>query len=398
MEPWAVGEEGEESSRQARERRYRLMPYLYTLFREAHLTGMPVMQPMFFHAHTDPALRAEDDAFLFGADIMVVPQHSPQRNKIVTKPRDFAEGGWVEFDFGHGDNEDLPKMFLRAGSIVPSGPVMQFTGEKPLDPITLLVALDENGEAMGELYEDEDEGWKFRDGYFLHTTYRAQRDGDRRRVRAGACDHVGARAARGVVLVDEERSWPGVNLVTIQMLSRAELIDASGALLRSWRMPDSDRWERVELLENGDLLAIGADPAPQGTRGIPDGSRYLARFDWDGELLWKRSMTAHHDVTRGPDGRLYLLERDFRGLRGFSTRVRSFAMTPGGVTDEQVHVESRLGTHDNLEGISVWQDAAGRIRITTISDDNLNFFQRTEWVEFTLPPREVLRPRLRPPV
>ena len=89
-------------------------------------------------------------------------------------------------------------------------------------------------------------------------------------------------AARGVVLVDEERSWPGVNLVTIQMLSRAELIDASGALLRSWRMPDSDRWERVELLENGDLLAIGADPAPQGTRGIPDGSRYLARFDWDG--------------------------------------------------------------------------------------------------------------------
>ncbi|MEM1447539.1 MAG: arylsulfotransferase family protein [Planctomycetota bacterium] len=114
-------------------------------------------------------------------------------------------------------------------------------------------------------------------------------------------------AARGVVLVDEERSWPGVNLVTIQMLSRAELIDASGALLRSWRMPDSDRWERVELLENGDLLAIGADPAPQGTRGIPDGSRYLVRFDWDGELLWKRPMTAHHDVTRGPDGRLYAL-------------------------------------------------------------------------------------------
>ncbi|MEO1314320.1 MAG: esterase-like activity of phytase family protein [Pseudomonadota bacterium] len=155
----------------------------------------------------------------------------------------------------------------------------------------------------------------------------------------------------------------------------------------------------LEALFTGTDGAIYALPERSGQLSRPfpvyrfDGSAWAEAF-----TLPRRPPHLPTGADLGPDGRLYLLERDFRGLRGFSTRVRSFAMTPGGVTDEQVHVESRLGTHDNLEGISVWQDAAGRIRITTISDDNLNFFQRTEWVEFTLPPREVLRPRLRPPV
>lgn len=175
-EPWAFGDEVENTARQALERRYRFMPYLYTRFREAHLTGMPVMQPLFFHDPKDPALRAEDDAFLFGADVLIVPQHSPQRDKIVALPADARTGGWLPFDFEDGDNEDLPRMHLRAGAIVPTGPVMQHTGEKPLDPITLLIALDANGNATGELYEDEGDGWRFRDGYFLHTRYTAKRN------------------------------------------------------------------------------------------------------------------------------------------------------------------------------------------------------------------------------
>jgi hypothetical protein len=111
----------------------------------------------------------------------------------------------------------------------------------------------------------------------------------------------------GTVFHDGERSSPGPTLVTIQMLSRAELLDESGTVLRSWHLPGSGRWERAELLDGGDLLAIGADPPPQGTRGIPDAARYVARFEWDGRLRWKRAMTAHHDAERTPDGRLALL-------------------------------------------------------------------------------------------
>lgn len=86
----------------------------------------------------------------------------------------------------------------------------------------------------------------------------------------------------------------------------------------------------------------------------------------------------------GPDGRLYLLERDFAGI-GFRSRVRSFVVTPKSVSDEREHLVTSTGRHDNLEGIAVWRDAQSRIRLTMISDDNFRFFQRTEFVEYALP-------------
>ena len=86
----------------------------------------------------------------------------------------------------------------------------------------------------------------------------------------------------------------------------------------------------------------------------------------------------------GPDGRFYLLERDFRGLFGFGSRVRSFAIDKNDLSDERELWVSNLGQHDNLEGISVWRDASGALRVTMISDDNFQFFQTSELVEYKL--------------
>ena len=86
----------------------------------------------------------------------------------------------------------------------------------------------------------------------------------------------------------------------------------------------------------------------------------------------------------GPDGKFYLLERDFKIPLGVATRVRRFTLAKTGFVDEQVLVETAFGTHDNLEGISVWQDDQNRIRITLVSDDNFNFFQRTELVDYVV--------------
>ncbi len=86
----------------------------------------------------------------------------------------------------------------------------------------------------------------------------------------------------------------------------------------------------------------------------------------------------------GHDGRLYVLERGFNGL-GFRTRVRSFDISNGIAGDEKVLFNKGIGRHDNLEGISVWRDAAGLIRLTMISDDNFRFLQQTEIVEYALP-------------
>ncbi|NKB29370.1 MAG: esterase-like activity of phytase family protein [Rhodobacteraceae bacterium] len=86
----------------------------------------------------------------------------------------------------------------------------------------------------------------------------------------------------------------------------------------------------------------------------------------------------------GPDGRFYLLEREVRSPFGLASRVRSFDISGGQPVDERVHFTSRVRAHDNLEGLAVWRDDAGAIRLTMVSDNNFNWFQRTEFVEYVL--------------
>lgn len=81
----------------------------------------------------------------------------------------------------------------------------------------------------------------------------------------------------------------------------------------------------------------------------------------------------------GPDGKLYILERQFDGLAGFASRVRRF--TPEGAGETVLQTE--LGSHFNLEGLAVWQDAQG-IRLTMIADDNFRFFLSTQLVEYRI--------------
>lgn len=108
---------------------------------------------------------------------------------------------------------------------------------------------------------------------------------------------------------------------------------------------------------------------------------------WDQKLSLTRSggmLPVGSDF--GPDGRFYVLERKFHGLGGFSSRVRSFAVTEDSLTDELILLDTAPGTHDNLEGISIWRTEAGNIRATMVSDDNFRVFQKTEIVEYRLVP------------
>ncbi|MDX8352576.1 esterase-like activity of phytase family protein [Cognatiyoonia sp. IB215182] len=144
----------------------------------------------------------------------------------------------------------------------------------------------------------------------------------------------------------------------------------------------------IELQSNSsfEALAIGLDGAlytlPErsglATRPFPV-FRYKEGV-WDQPFEVPRTgpyLMAGADI--GPDGRLYLLERDFAGV-GFRTRVRRFDLNGG---SEELILQTGLGVHDNLEGISVWEDADG-LRLTMISDDNFSFFQQTQIVEYRL--------------
>ena len=83
----------------------------------------------------------------------------------------------------------------------------------------------------------------------------------------------------------------------------------------------------------------------------------------------------------GPDNMLYLLERGFSGF-GFVSRLRRFDAQTG--ENEEQLWQSKIWQYDNLEGLSVWRDVADKIRVTMISDDNFNFLQNTQIVEFVL--------------
>jgi hypothetical protein len=64
--------------------------------------------------------------------------------------------------------------------------------------------------------------------------------------------------------------------------------------------------------------------------------------------------------------------------------VRALTLSATGIQSEETVLETSLGTHDNLEGVSVWVDTKGRTRLTFISDDNFMPFQKTEVVEYVL--------------
>lgn len=161
---------------------------------------------------------------------------------------------------------------------------------------------------------------------------------------------------------------------------------------RATRLPRHPDFEYMR--PNGALEALAIDaagrlftlPERPGHRGWPfpvyvfDHGIWLRPF-----ALPRRGRFLPVGADFGPDGRFYLLERDFRGIRGFATRVRRFTLGPNGPTGEETLLETRPGRFDNLEGLSVWRDAQGRTRLTMISDDNFKSFQRTEFVEFLLP-------------
>jgi hypothetical protein len=87
------------------------------------------------------------------------------------------------------------------------------------------------------------------------------------------------------------------------------------------------------------------------------------------------------DAAFGSDGRFYLLERRV-SLGGFATRIRRFGWQDGAFGASETLLETASGALDNMEGMSLWTDAAGRTVISLISDDNFLFLQRTLVAEY----------------
>jgi alpha-glucosidase (family GH31 glycosyl hydrolase) len=154
------------------ELRYRMLPYLYSAVRECATTGMPILRALWLHYPEDPKAVASGDQYLWGKSMLVAPV---VERGAETRPVYLPPGGWYDFwtqELLPGQHEihrdvDLETMplYVRAGSILPLGPVKQFVGEKVEQPLS--VSIYPGADATFLLYEDDGNSFNYRKGEWM---------------------------------------------------------------------------------------------------------------------------------------------------------------------------------------------------------------------------------------
>ena len=173
-EPWEYGDDFTSINRASIELRYRLLPYIYTLFYKHQRTGMPVMRPLWFEFPNDVRTYLSSDEYLLGDDLLVAPvvkEGLREREVYFPKGTD-----WIDWWTGERYEGGKPRvvktpidrlpLFIRAGSVIPTEPVVQNTGQMRSVPITLVVAAEMPDGAVGNfsLYQDAGDGSGYETG------------------------------------------------------------------------------------------------------------------------------------------------------------------------------------------------------------------------------------------
>jgi alpha-glucosidase/alpha-D-xyloside xylohydrolase len=154
------------------ELRYRMMPYLYSTVRECTTTGMPIMRPLWLHFPNDPRSVECGDQYLWGKSLLVTPvvEKGATARRVYLPP-----GTWHDFwtnesiEGGRAINrpvdlETLP-LYVRAGSILPLGPIKQFVSEKVDAPLS--ISIYPGSDATFLLYEDDGTSFNYRNGDWM---------------------------------------------------------------------------------------------------------------------------------------------------------------------------------------------------------------------------------------
>ncbi len=154
------------------ELRYRMLPYLYSAVRECAATGTPIMRALWLHYPDDPVAVARDDEYLWGRDVLVAPVFEKgAASRRVYLPR----GSWYDFwtgertEGGHEISRDIDletmPLYVRAGAILPLGPVKQYSSEKVDEPLSVTIYPGADGSFL--LYEDDGKSFNYRKGDWM---------------------------------------------------------------------------------------------------------------------------------------------------------------------------------------------------------------------------------------
>ncbi|MDO3408602.1 glycoside hydrolase family 31 protein [Saccharibacillus sp. CPCC 101409] len=184
QEPWAFDETTLDAYRKAVKLRYKLLPYLYDLMREAEQTGLAPLRPLVLEFPDDPAAREVNDQFLLGSRILVAPVvEQGKTHRAVYLP----QGTWIDYNSGESVEGgrtvlaeaplDVCPIYVRAGSILPGYPDQKYVGERRIDELLLEVYPGEGGYTHTQ---DDGESYGYRDG--AYNEYRFVQTGGRESV------------------------------------------------------------------------------------------------------------------------------------------------------------------------------------------------------------------------
>ncbi|MGI8950795.1 MAG: TIM-barrel domain-containing protein [Chitinophagaceae bacterium] len=176
-QPYIYGEPYTSINRKYLQLKMRLTPYMYTLMNEAHTTGVPAVRGLVLEYQNDSTTwnTATQYEYLLGKSFLVAPvwKDEEERDSIY-----FPEGNWVDYWDGKifsgkqwinnyaAPLEKLP-LFVKAGSIIPMYPQMNYDGEKPLDTLTLDIYPQQK--SSYNLYEDDGLTREYKTGKFATT-------------------------------------------------------------------------------------------------------------------------------------------------------------------------------------------------------------------------------------
>ncbi len=164
--------------------RYQLIPYIYSLYYENHLTGTPIMRPLFWHYPEDAKAFEITDEYLFGEKLLVAPVLEAQKNcrKVY-----FPEGSWYDFDYGYvyeGGQEyevyapqNRIPVFVKAGAVLPVSRSVENTRE--LDFTRLEALVYPEGSSCAYIYADDGETEGYLAGDYTRSKIRCEETEDR---------------------------------------------------------------------------------------------------------------------------------------------------------------------------------------------------------------------------
>lgn len=191
-----------------------------------------------------------------------------------------------------------------------------------------------------------------------------------------------ARDAEGLAIDDRGRAY-----VSFEHRHRVMQTDLGNARTRGRiglpfqnALDDNAGLEALAIGPDGTLFAIAEQPA---ANGAPFPLYAYAKGKWRvSARIPRRGPFAPVGADFDVKGRLWVLERAVTPL-GFRSRIRMFVIDPGNPR-EYTLLTTTPSRYENLEGISVWNDARGQMHVTMISDDNFLRILRTQIVEFTV--------------